>query len=360
VEADPEARHVLPRFLERRGRVEVARSIAEARAAVAAEVPSLVVIDPDLPDGDGTGFVAEVRERFPWVQILVLCSLERSEETAFFIASGANDVLVRPFDIGVLLPRIEWLQRAVELRRGEFEKLRQLESRLQQMDRVTILGTLLATVGHEIANPLAAVLTSASLVRDTLAPGQEPNPADVAVARESVDEILTASKQIQSVLARIRTFSRRDEDAAVRASLSGAVSTALLFLRRKVGGTGVSVHAPPADQGPVVLHSPSRITQAVANAAGNALEALPPGGNVWISYRETEEDVIIVVEDDGPGLTEEMRKQVLTPFFTTKPTGTGLGMSVMQDVMKEHRGRLALGVGPGGRGLSVQMIMPRR
>src|SRR4051812_22839910 len=98
VDHDREARPVVSRFLSPVGPLRSAGTVAEAREAVAAEPPALLVIDPGLPDGDATPFIAEVRARHPWAQIFAIPRPSWADQTSRFIAAGANDVAVKPFD----------------------------------------------------------------------------------------------------------------------------------------------------------------------------------------------------------------------------------------------------------------------
>jgi C4-dicarboxylate-specific signal transduction histidine kinase len=175
---------------------------------------------------------------------------------------------------------------------------------------------------------------------------------------QAAQETHTAGRTVVEFVNRIRDFSRRDQEAPVTAPLSITVETALLFLRPKLSTSKVRVHAPPRTDAPIVSHVPSRITQAITNAVGNAIEALEGKGNIWIRYAASDSEVSVSIEDDGPGMSDDLLARTRQPFFTTKKTGTGLGMSVMHDVMRAHKGRVELLKGQSG-GLCVRLVLPQ-
>ena len=108
---------------------------------VAEEAPALMIIDPGLPDGDGAALIAEVRARHPWAQIFALLRASWADQTSRFIAAGANDVAVKPFDVGKLPARAHALLRAAARARRELAYREQLESRLLHVERIATLGT---------------------------------------------------------------------------------------------------------------------------------------------------------------------------------------------------------------------------
>ncbi len=359
VEAETEPRHVVARFLERLGTVLTATTLQDARRALAKR-PEILVLDPDLPDGDGAALIPELRRVVPWSQVCVVCSLARAGETAAFIEAGANDVITRPFDVGAFVPRLERACRALHGRRDEFDRIGQLEARMRHVDGLAMLGTMLATVAHEVASPLTAIQGNADLMR---AQALGPEPLDHEARKELADsarEVGDAVKAIQAYLARVRGLSKREPAAPMCAPLCLAIDSAMLLLKQKILLSGVTVHRPSLGTTPTVQYVPIRLAQALTNAVANAIEAAGSGGHVWISVSENDDEAALVVDDDGPGLSGEAGERILEPFFTTKPTGTGLGMSVIKDVMREHGGRLELGSRESGSGLRVRLVLPRR
>lgn len=358
LEADTDARRVLSRFLVRWGELRAVETIEAAREVIEQEVPEILIVDPDAQDGDGIELVGQLRERVPWAQVLVIAASDKAERTGAFIAAGANDVVSRPFDIGTLEGRILRLKEAIPQRKLEFERLKQLEARVRHVDAIAMLGTVAATTAHELAGPLSAIMTNADMIEAALhRPKLGPAERDNAV--QSVQDILLATRVIQEFIARVRTTAKREDAHFVDDSLAMAIDTTRLFLRQKMMFSRVAVQWPTPETIPRMEHVPTRLTQAMTNMVANAIEAAGQGGRVQVRCAEAADQVLIAVDDDGPGLSGEQLKSAVQPFYTTKSGGTGLGLSVINDVVREHGGILEFGTGIEGKGLSVKMVLPK-
>jgi signal transduction histidine kinase len=357
VDHDREARAVLPRFLQRVGSVRSVETVGAARAALAEETPALVVIDPALPDGDGTGLVAEIRAAHPWVQLFVIPGEAWAHQVSRFIAAGATDVAVKPFDVGRLPARAGALLRAAEVARREIAYREELERRLSHVDRIATLGTMCATVAHEIANPLTLVGANVDVLAHALRSGRALD-AERSTMQQAVAEIRVAAGMIQTFAQRIRSFARRDEARRVVGPLGPIVDTALLLLKPRLVGARIAV-IKPAGAAPVAGHYPIRLTQALLNLLTNAVESIGATGEIrlrWIDERDT---AGIAVDDDGPGLSDEARAHLFEPFFTSKAEGTGLGIQLVRAIMREHEGSFELTSRVSGPGLTARLLLPR-
>jgi C4-dicarboxylate-specific signal transduction histidine kinase len=359
VDHDREARPVVTRFLAHVGRLRSAGSIAEAREAIDAEPPALLVIDPRLPDGDGTTLIAEVRARFRWAQIFAIPRASWSDQTSRFIAAGANDVAVKPFDVGKLPARATALLRAAEKARREDAYREQLESRLLHVERISTLGTLCATVAHELGGPLTLVNAHTHILDEVLRSGAPLDP-ERAKLRDATAEINVAARLMRTLVQHLRTFSRRDERARVKRPLGPVVDSALLLVKPRLAGHPLQIRRPEGP-GPTVPHFPIRLTQALINLLTNAIESVgaAPDGAITVRYVDEADEAGLAVDDNGPGLSEEARRRASEPFFTSKAEGTGLGLALVRSIMSEHDGRFELDVGPGGRGVTARLLMPR-
>ena len=357
VDNDREAQPVVARFLERVGPLRSVSTLAAARAAVAAEVPALLVIDPGLPDGDGTALIAEVRARHPWAQIFAILRLSLADQTSRFIAAGANDVAVKPFDVGKLPARVNALLRAADKARKELSYREQLETRLFHVERIATLGTLCATVAHELASPLTLVNAHTHVLDEVLRSGAPLDPERPKL-RDAADEIRVAARLMRTLIQHLRTFSRRDERKRVKGPLDPIVDGALLLVKPRLTGAGIAIHRPEGPA-PVVHHYPIRLTQALINLLTNAIEAVGASGEITLRYVDEPDAAGIAVDDNGPGLSAEVLQRASEPFFTSKAEGTGLGLVLVRAIMGEHDGHFELVPGPRGRGASARLLLPR-
>lgn len=357
-DADGEAAFAVSRFLRRAGNVRVVETLSSAEEALKGETPALFVVDPDLPDGSALELIADLHAREPWVQIFVLCRPERADQTSLFIAAGASDVAIKPFDVGTLPSRVARLLRAAENAHKDLAYRQQLEARLQHADRIATLGTLCATVAHEIANPLMLITANATSISRSL---QDPNHVsmnELQMIGEASHDVQLAASMIETFIAKIRLFSRRGEEKKVTGSLGAVLDTALLLLKPRVVARNVTVTKPlgPAPSAP---HFPIRLTQALLNVMTNALEAVSSGGQITARWIDGPEVVGVEVLDNGVGLPSALDEVGKQPFFTTKENGTGLGLMVIRTIMKEHNGRFELIARTDGAGTAARLILPR-
>lgn len=359
LEADADARRVMSLFLARWGALRATTTLAEAKAVVDEQGPEILLVDPEVEDGDGLELLGYARTKAPWAQVLVISTPDKGHLMGSYIAAGANDVVTRPFDIGTLESRIVRMKEALPARRLEFERLKQLEARVRHVDAISMLGTVAATIAHEIAGPLSAILTNAEMIDGALT-GPQMTADDRLNAHQSVQDISMAARVIQEFIVRIRGQARASDGVFVHESIAGVFDTAKLFLRQKIFFSGARVSWPDNDRLPSLEHVPTRLAQALTNAVANAVEAAGQGGQVQVGCEQEPETVTLTVCDDGPGLSGEALRRAVQPFFTTKAGGTGLGMSVISDVMREHGGVLRFGEGQGARGLCVRMLLPRK
>jgi two-component system sporulation sensor kinase A len=122
----------------------------------------------------------------------------------------------------------------------------------------------------------------------------------------------------------------------------------------------VTIHVQSLANVPAIRHHAAAFAQAVVNALTNAIDAAADDGSVWLRFEDAADKVDVIVEDDGPGLSEEQERCVWDAFYTTKVNGTGLGTVVMRQVMHEHGGSVELKNLGDGRGLSVRLALPKR
>jgi PAS domain S-box-containing protein len=211
--------------------------------------------------------------------------------------------------------------------------LRQLERHVAHKDRLSSIGTLASGVAHEVGNPLTGIL----MVAKNLA--SDPGAED---AQERLGIIVDEAKRIHGIVQSLLTFSRRDETAGdlleaipVARVVRAAVELAKLEMEGCLIELELSVDRP-------AMATSDGLTQVLVNLLNNARQACPRGGTVYVRTRLDNGTVRVEVDDEGPGIPEELRERVFEPFFTTKPDGqgTGLGLSVSRQIVERFGGSL--------------------
>lgn len=226
--------------------------------------------------------------------------------------------------LGEQLPAMIDLARLIE------EKLR-LERELAERERLALLGQLAASVSHNLRNPLSSMKTILQVQLE------HPDlPLDVRHdCALVVDEIDRMSEKLKQLL----NFAKPSVNGQRIAAVALARQTAALFGRDAERRNVRMEFDSPAGE-ILILASEEAFTEALSNLLVNAIEAQPEGGRVRVSLARNVEGAEMRVEDDGPGISAELRDKIYQPFFTTKVTGTGLGLSIVARRAVEMGARL--------------------
>lgn len=228
------------------------------------------------------------------------------------------------------------LRRALSAQVKHDAEERALVVRLQEADKLAAVGTLAATVAHEVKNPLASISMLAEMLRSTTLD---------ATQREDVDIILRESRRTAEVVRDLLRIShpRESENAAI--SLSQVASQALGVLRPLLRDQRVSIESSLPDGLPTIRGYGSRVEQVVLNLVINAVQAMDGRHGprlVRLIAAHDATHVWLAVEDTGPGFAPGVAERIFERFFTTKPVGkgTGLGLWIARDIVTEHGGTL--------------------
>lgn len=224
---------------------------------------------------------------------------------------------------------------------GTFEgmvgAIRDARLELVKAERLAAIGKMAAHITHEIRNPLSAIGLNLELLEGELEPaGQE--------AKEQ-RELLAAIKAETNRLARLSeqylSLARRPVPTLSVEPVGELVQEILAFLKPELDRAKVAFHLELDPAAPSVPIDESLLRQALLNIIRNAREAMSEGGELSIAVRRDDASgVEICIEDNGPGIPEELRASVFDPFFTTKQRGTGLGLAVTREIVEAHRGSI--------------------
>jgi len=226
-----------------------------------------------------------------------------------------------------------------ERKRAEMEMLRQ-RNELTHLSRVTSLGQLSGSMAHELNQPLAIILSNAEAAQTML----ERDRVDIADVREILSDIVGASLRAGSVIKHIRALIKRGETRHVPMQLNDVVADVLSLIRSDLIVRGVTVHTDLAEALPQVLADPVQIQQVLINLITNACDAMAdnPGPErvLVITSQRDKWLVRVTVQDRGCGLPHGNGTDIFRSFFTTKPHGLGLGLSICATILTDHHGRI--------------------
>lgn len=230
------------------------------------------------------------------------------------------------------------LQASHEKLKGEVARLRDelaVKNReLRRRERLASLGQMAAGLAHEIRNPLGAIALYASMLEQDLA-GQ---PAQVEIVRKVSAAVGGLNRLVTSIL----EFARPREPVRQMVPLSRVLAQAAGSIAPMVEQKGIDLRMEGRDV--EVYADADDLARALGNLLRNAAEAVGQGGVIVVRVRAGRDGAAVIqVEDDGPGVPEEMVEKVFEPFATTKHNGTGLGLAIVHQIVEAHGGRIKAG-----------------
>lgn len=214
-------------------------------------------------------------------------------------------------------------------------RVRELELAHRQMGRLASMGFMLASVCHEVANPLTTLQSTLQVLRSL-------SHIPPAALQNALANLAANVGRVLGITRRLNAFSRVDDESPLRFNLDFAIDEALAFFRQDRWGAKVEIERCRDPEG-FVLGYPSRLQQVFFNIFVNAAQAMQGRGAISVVTRlVADRSVEVTITDTGPGIAPENLPRVFEPFFTTKVAGegTGLGLAICYEIVHEHAGEI--------------------
>jgi signal transduction histidine kinase len=225
---------------------------------------------------------------------------------------------------------------AIQLKES-FESIQKSQERIIQAEKLSSLGELSARLAHELKNPLTPI----KMILEAIMDGS-PTPE---MTKQDAEVILKEVKKLDAILTQFLSFAKPSRLKLRPMNLGHVIEEVLSLMKTEFDRSGVEVLQEISGL-PEIKGDYEKMTQVLINLLHNSIEAMPEGGKLKIEVQELLENdqrrVLLRVEDSGQGIPEEYQKKVFDPFFTTKEGGTGLGLSVVYSIIKEHHGSIEL------------------
>lgn len=230
---------------------------------------------------------------------------------------------------------------ALMLAQEEHERLRQLESDLAHMSRLSVMGELTASLAHEITQPIAAARNNARAAMHFL----DRNPPDLGEIREALASIVDDADRAGDIIDRIRDHIKKAPPRKSRFDLNKAIDEVIGLARSAITTNGVSVQTRLSEALVPIDGDRVQLQQVMLNLILNAVEAMSrvEAGprELLISTEQTQTGgVLVSVHDSGPGIDPDRLDRVFQAFYTTKSSGVGMGLSISRSIIDAHGGRL--------------------
>jgi C4-dicarboxylate-specific signal transduction histidine kinase len=253
----------------------------------------------------------------------------------------------------------EALQAESSERKRAEEKLQQAQADLAHVSRVTTMGEFTASLAHEVNQPIAAAVTNANTCLRWLS----RDSPDIEEARAAAMRIVNDGTRASEIIARVRLLFQKGAPQRELVDLNEVIREMILLLRSEAVRYNISVGADLAFDLPQILADRIQLQQVMMNLMLNGIDAMKNADGsrelIITSRRSEDKHLLLSVSDTGVGLPPGQTEQIFSAFFTTKPHGTGMGLSISRSIVESHGGRLWFG-NNSPRGASFYMALPIR
>jgi signal transduction histidine kinase len=239
----------------------------------------------------------------------------------------------------------------------ERERLRQAQSDLAHINRVSTMGELTASLAHEIKQPIAAATTDAKTCLGWLG-RDEP---DVGEAREAASRLIKDVSRASDIIGRIGSLFKKNVPNRELVDVNDVIQEMIALLRGEAVRHSISIHGNLASDLPKTMADRVQLQQVLMNLMLNGIEAMKdmgtPGELTIKSEQDENRRILVAIADTGVGLRPDQTEQVFNAFFTSKPQGTGMGLSISRSIVESHGGRLWASPNSGS-GATFQFTLP--
>jgi C4-dicarboxylate-specific signal transduction histidine kinase len=222
------------------------------------------------------------------------------------------------------------------------QALRNAQAELAHVTRVTTLGELTASIAHEVNQPLAALIANAEACLSWL----DRTPPDLDAARRSVEWIVEDGNRASAVIQHVRALAKKTDVEKAPLDLNEVANDAVALVQRELASHGATLELQFAPDLPRIFGDRVQLQQVIINLVINAVEAMAavtdrPRKLTIRSGRQEDGKIFLSVADTGVGLADAAAERMFMPFFTTKPSGMGMGLSICRSIVEAHEGRLS-------------------
>ena len=228
----------------------------------------------------------------------------------------------------------------------------ELKEQLSRAERLSSLGEMAAGISHEIRNPLGIIRSSAELLRKKMTVLDPANTIPNVIVEET--------NRLNDIITGFISFAKPKKPDLIPCRIEDVIEKNIKFLESQMQEQGYQVLRHYENSSPEIMADPAMMYQAFLNILINAMQAMPQGGNIHISIGVNEKFVNIIFEDEGEGIKADILGKIWEPFFTTKDTGTGLGLGIVKNIVESHGGIIHVEHrAPKGTRVSVNLPLTR-
>ncbi|MEZ4527084.1 MAG: ATP-binding protein [Desulfobacterales bacterium] len=209
-----------------------------------------------------------------------------------------------------------------------------LREQLNRAERLSSLGEMVAGISHEIRNPLGIIRSSAELLKKKMI--QCGQPSQIA------DVIVEESGRLNNIITDFLTYAKPCPPNRIPCRVEEVIEKNISFLSAQIEGAGYQIKVQQENELPEIMADADMLYQAFLNILINAMQSMPAGGEIQVLLSAGPESINLMFKDKGQGIPEDILEKIWNPFFTTKETGTGLGLGIVKNIIEAHRGSIRM------------------
>ena len=248
---------------------------------------------------------------------------------------------------------VKWYGAATDIQ--DRKRAEELQAELAHTNRVSTMGELVASISHELAQPITITTAHAKASLRWL----QRDPPELTEVRKGTERIIEAGTLASEIINRLRSLYKKAPPKRELVAMNQVVGEMAGMLRSEASSHGVSIRTDLKDDLPMTVADRVQIQQVLMNLMLNGIEAMKDTGGVLTVKSQLGEDgqIEISVNDTGPGLPLGKADQIFDAFFTTKPQGSGMGLAISKSIVESQGGRIWAN-GDGGRGATFHFTLP--
>jgi signal transduction histidine kinase len=235
------------------------------------------------------------------------------------------------------------------------KRAEQLQADLAHTNRVSTMGELVASISHELAQPIQITTAHAKASLRWL----QRDPPDLTEVRKGTERIMEAGLLASEIINRLRSLYKKNPPKREQVAINEIISEMAGMTRGEARGHGVSIRTDLKNDLPMTVADRVQLQQVLMNLMLNGIEAMTDTGGVLTVKSQLGGDgqIVISVKDTGRGLPVGEVDQIFEAFFTTKPQGSGMGLAICKSIVESQGGRIWAS-GDGGRGATFRFTLP--
>ena len=236
-------------------------------------------------------------------------------------------------------------------------ELKETQAGLIQVEKLSSLGQLAASIAHEVNNPLSGVLVYTQLLDRKISNDNFTKDVALDYLRKMEKELTRSTRLIRNLL----DFARQSNPAFRKTDINDVVLASLELVSNSARTTHIITEIDLSPALPKIMADPDQLQQVCINLMLNAIQSMPDGGKLTLRTREENQQIIVDVQDTGCGISSENMNKLFTPFFTTKKEvkGVGLGLAVSYGIIQSHQGKIEVN-SREGEGTTFTIFLPIR